>query len=140
MSVIVANDQKFCWCNGPDFSVGLYILWKYSSLVNLEAQMLEMLWCFYRLEFLLIWTAEIPENYSFICRLDLVLWPTAAIYFLWLLEQMGHRQFPNSFKTFGDDQSQNQSHQLGLPYHPIGNEINPYYLILSVSKLQKKRK
>ncbi|WOG88046.1 hypothetical protein DCAR_0207279 [Daucus carota subsp. sativus] len=33
---------------------------------------------------------------------------------------MGHRHFPNSFKLFGDDQSQNQSHQLGLPYNPMG--------------------
>ncbi|KAL8090474.1 uncharacterized protein LOC141696721 isoform X2 [Apium graveolens] len=36
---------------------------------------------------------------------------------------MGHRQFPNSFNMFGDDRSQNQSHQLGLPYHPIGGPV-----------------
>lgn len=36
---------------------------------------------------------------------------------------MGHRHFPNSFTMFGDDQNQNQGHQLGLPYYPMGGPV-----------------
>lgn len=59
--------------------------------------------------------------------------------YLYLLEQMGHRHFPNSFKMFGDDQSQNRSHQPGLPYHPMGNESTYFVtLLFSILKLQRK--